>query len=346
MIPNIEMTKGDFKMTWKLWPAVFSLFLSPLIQAAPEATLTVYSERKDHLIKPVFEAYTKKTGVKVTFLTDNTATLIQRIQAEGKKSPADILLTVDAGNLWSAAQSGLFEAVKSEALEKNVPANLRDPGNQWFGLSQRARTIVYNPTKVKPEEIKSYENLAEPLFKKRLCLRSSKKVYNQSLVAMMIAEKGEERVEKTVKGWVQNLAAPVFQDDTAVIEAVAAGQCDVGVVNTYYYGRLLEKNPKLAAKLFWPGKDVGGVHVNVSGAGILKTAPHKAEAVKFLEWLSSPEAQGQFAEVNHEYPVNPAVSASSFVQSWGKFDATLINMAKAGELQEKAIKLMDRVGYN
>ncbi len=163
---------------------------------------------------------------------------------------------------------------------------------------------------------------------------------------MMIAEKGEEKVEKVVKGWVQNLAAPVFQDDTAVIEAVAAGQCDLAIVNTYYYGRLLEKNPKLSAKLFWPAKEVGGVHVNVSGAGILKTAPHKAEAVKFMEWLSTPEAQGQFAEVNHEYPVNPAVSPSSFVQSWGKFDATLINMAKAGELQEKAIKLMDRAGYN
>jgi len=333
-------------MTRKLWPAFFSMLLSPLLQAAPETTLTVYSERKDHLIKPVFDAYTKKTGVKLTFLTDNTATLMQRIKAEGKKSPADILLTVDAGNLWSAAQSGLFEPLKSESLEKNIPAHLRDPGNQWFGLSQRARTIVYNPAKVKVEDIKSYENLANPVFKKRLCLRSAKKVYNQSLVAMMIAEKGEAQVEKVVKGWVQNLAAPVFQDDTAVVEAVAAGQCDVGIVNTYYYGRLLEKNPKLSAKLFWPTKEAGGVHVNVSGAGVLKTAPHKAEAVKFLEWLSTPEAQGTFAEVNHEYPVNPAVAASSFVQSWGKFDATLINMAKAGELQEKAIKLMDRVGYN
>ncbi|WP_141735724.1 extracellular solute-binding protein [Oligoflexus tunisiensis] len=333
-------------MTWKLWPAVLSIFLSPLVQAAPDATLTVYSERKEHLIKPVFDAYTKKTGVKVKYLTDNTATLIQRIKAEGTKSPADILLTVDAGNLWSAAQAGIFEEVKSESLQKNVPAHLRDPGNRWFGLSQRARTIVYNPTKVKPEQIKSFENLADPSFKKRLCLRSAKKVYNQSLVAMLVAEKGEAPVEKVVKGWVQNLAAPVFQDDTAVIDAVAAGQCDVGVVNTYYFGRALEKNPKLSAKLFFPAKEAGGVHVNVSGAGVLKNAPHKAEAVKFLEWLAGPEAQGQFAQLNHEYPVNPAVSPSSFVQSWGKFDAMLINMAKAGELQEKAIKLMDRAGYN
>jgi iron(III) transport system substrate-binding protein len=333
-------------MTWKLWPAVLSIFLSPLLQAAPETTLTVYSERKEHLIKPVFDAYTKKTGVQVKFLTDNTATLIQRIKAEGKKSPADLLLTVDAGNLWSAAQAGIFDEVNSESLQKDVPAHLRDPGNRWFGLSQRARTIVYNPAKVKPEQIKSFENLAEPAFTKRLCLRSAKKVYNQSLVAMLIEEKGEAHVEKVVKGWVKNLAAPVFQDDTAVIDAVAAGQCDVGIVNTYYFGRALEKNPKIAAKLFFPTKENGGVHVNVSGAGVLKNAPHRAEAVKFLEWLAGPEAQGQFAELNHEYPVNPTVNPSSFVQSWGKFDAMLINMAKAGELQEKAIKLMDRVGYN
>jgi len=333
-------------MTWKLGFILITVLTSFKILAATETSVTVYTERKDHLVKPIFEAYTKKTGVKVNFLTDNAATLIERIKGEGAKSPADLLLTVDAGNLWSATQSGLFEAVSSESLTKNVPDYLRDPGNKWFGLSQRARTIVYNPAKVKVEDIKSYENLADPIFKKRLCLRSSKKVYNQSLVAMMIVDKGEQKVEEIVKGWVKNLAAPVFQDDTALIEAIAAGQCDIGIVNTYYYGRLLEKNSKLSVKLFWPSKASGGVHVNISGAGLLKTAPHKAEAIKLLEWLSSLEAQGMFAEINHEYPINPAVKPSSFVQSWGTFDPTVINMAKAGELQEKAIKLMDRVGYN
>jgi iron(III) transport system substrate-binding protein len=333
-------------MTWKLCFAFISLLTASKLLAGKDVSVTVYSERKDHLVKPIFEAYTKKTGVKVNYLTDNAATLIQRIKGEGAKSPADLLLTVDAGNLWSATQSGLFEAVNSESLTKNVPDYLRDPGNNWFGLSQRARTIVYNPAKLKSEDIKTYENLADPAFRKRLCLRSSKKVYNQSLVAMMIVDKGEEKLEQIVKGWVQNLAAPVFQDDTALIEAIAAGQCDIGIVNTYYFGRLLEKNPKLNAKLFFPSKASGGVHVNISGAGLLKTAPQKAEAIKLLEWLSSTDAQGMFAEINHEYPVNPAVKPSSLVQSWGSFEPSLINISKAGELQEKAIKLMDRVGYN
>ncbi len=333
-------------MTYKLLPLLITFLLGSVAYSATDKTITVYSERKDHLIKPIFDVYTKKTGVKINFLTDSTAALIQRIQGEGQKSPADILLTVDAGNLWNATQIGLFQPVNSESLQRNIPEFQRDPGQQWFGLSQRARTIVYNPAKIKAEDIKNYENLAEPAFKKRLCLRSSKKVYNQSLVAMLIAEKGEAQVEKIVKGWVLNLAAPVFQDDTALIEAVAAGQCDLGIANTYYFGRLLEKNPKLSAKLFWPNKESGGVHVNISGAGILKYAPHKDEAIKLLEWLSSIEAQELFAELNHEYPVNPASKASSLVQSWGKFEPMALSMVKAGELQEKAMKLMDRVGYN
>jgi iron(III) transport system substrate-binding protein len=314
--------------------------------ALANKTVTVYTERKDHLVQPVFDAYTKKTGVQIKFLTDNAATLIERLKGEAGKSPADMLLTVDAGNLWSASQAGLFQTINSQSLDQNVPEYLRDPGKQWFGVSLRARTIVYNPDKVKASDLKSYEQLAEPSFKKRLCLRSSKKVYNQSLVAMKIAENGEAATEKVVRGWVSNLAAPVFQDDTKLIEAVAAGQCDLGIVNTYYYGRLLEKNPKLKAKLFFPGKDQGGAHVNISGAGILKAAPQKDEAIKLLEWLTTPEAQNLFADINHEYPVNPQVKPSSLVQSWGSFDTNLINISKAGELQAQAIKLMDRAGYN
>lgn len=326
-----------------LWTAILSLAGHSVASAV---TLNVYSERKEHLVKPVFDAYTKKTGVVIATLTDNASTLIERLKGEADKSPADLLMTVDAGNLWSAAKAGLFEPVSSKSLEAAVPAVLRDPENRWFGLSQRARTIVYNPERVKPEDIKNYQHLAEPQFKKRLCLRSAKKVYNQSLVAMLIAEQGEAAVEKMVKGWVANLAAPVFQDDTKLIEAIDAGQCDLGIVNTYYYGRLVEKNPKLKAKLFWPSASDGGVHVNISGAGILKHAPHKAEAIKFLEWLASDEAQGLFADVNHEYPVNPKVKPSAFVASWGSFSTKLINVAKTGELQESAIKLMDRAGYH
>jgi iron(III) transport system substrate-binding protein len=314
--------------------------------ALADKTITVYTERKDHLVQPVFDAYTKKTGVKVKYLTDNAASLIERLKGEGDKSPADLLLTVDAGNLWSASQAGLFQVINSQTLDKQVPESLRDPGKQWFGISLRTRTIVYNPEKVKVGELRGYEQLSEPGFKKRLCLRSAKKVYNQSLVAMKVAEKGEATTEKIVRGWVAKLAAPVFQDDSKLIEAVAAGQCDVGIVNSYYYGRLAEKDPKIKAKLYFPGKDQGGTHVNISGAGVLKTAPQKAEAIKLLEWLTSPEAQNLFADINFEYPVNPDVKASSLVQSWGSCEAQLGNISKAGELQAQAIKLMDRAGYN
>lgn len=314
--------------------------------SAGPVTLSVYSERKEHLVQPIFDAYNKQTGIMIKVLTDNAASLIERLKGEGNKSQADLLITVDAGNLWSAAQAGLLEPIRSKTLEEAVPSLLRDPEYRWYGLSGRARTIVYNPTKLKPEEIKSYEHLADSQFKKRLCLRSAKKVYNQSLIAMLIAEQGEPKVEKIVKGWVQNLAAPVFQDDSKLIEAIDAGQCDVGIVNTYYYGRLIEKNPKLNAKLFWPTAAQGGAHVNITGAGVLKHAPHKAEAIKLLEWLVSSEAQDLFAKINHEYPVNPNVKPSPLVASWGSFEMKLINVAKAGELQEKAIKLMDRLGYH
>lgn len=330
----------------KLNKAIFaSLVFSAGLAHAAEKSITLYSERKEQLIKPILEEYTKETGVKINFLSDSVATLTQRLKAEGDKSPADILIAVDAGSLWNAARLDLFEALKSDVLDANIPATLRDPANQWFGLTIRARTMVYNPSKIKPAEIKSYANLATPAFKGRVCLRTSKKVYNQSLVAMLIADKGEAEAEKIVKGWVNNLAAPVFSDDNAVIKAVGAGQCDVGIVNSYYYGRLLEKEPKLNAKLFWPEGSEGGVHMNISGAGVLKTSKKKAEAQKLIEWLSSEKAQKLFADIDYEYPVNTKVALNPTLQSWGKYEAARGNVAQAGELQEKATKLMDRVNY-
>lgn len=307
--------------------------------------VVVYSARNEQLIKPLFDAYTKSSGVAVKFITDKEGPLLERLKAEGKNSPADILLTVDAGNLWHAANEGLLQPVQSKVLTQNIPAHLRDPKNQWFGLSVRARTIVYNTQKVKPAELTTYEALAEPQWKGRLCLRTSKKVYNQSLVAMMIAEHGEAKTEEIVKSWVANLATDVFPDDTKLIEAVGAGQCDVGIVNTYYYGRLKEKRPDLAAALFWPNQAGKGVHVNVSGAGITKHAKHRGEALKLLEWLSSEQAQNMFADVNLEYPANPKVKPDPSVAAWGSFKQNPINVAKAGELQAQAVKLMDRAGY-
>jgi iron(III) transport system substrate-binding protein len=307
--------------------------------------VTVYSARIEQLIRPLFDAYTKQTGVPVRFITDKEGPLLERLKAEGQNTRADLLLTVDAGNLWQAAESGLLQAVRSPVLQSNVPSHLRDPQGRWFGLSVRARTIVYNAQRIKPADLSTYEDLASPAWKGRLCLRTSKKVYNQSLVAMMLAEHGQSRTEAIVRGWVANLAVPVFSDDTKMMEAIAAGQCDVGIANTYYFGRLKEKSPDLPLALFWPNQSGTGVHVNVSGAGVTEHAKNREGAVKLLEWLSSPAAQNLFADANLEYPVNPAVKPDRMVASWGSFKANAINVAKAGELQAAAVKLMDRVGY-
>lgn len=324
--------------------ALSLLFLTAYVQAQADEVV-VYSARNEQLIKPLFDAYTGETGVRVTFVTDKEGPLMQRLKAEGENTRADLFITVDAGNLWQAAHEGLLRPVMSPTLEKNIPAHLRDPEDRWFGLSVRARTIVYNTDRVRPAELSTYEALGDPKWKGRLCLRTSKKVYNQSLVAMMIAEHGAAKTEEIVRLWVGNLATDVFPDDTKMIQAIAAGQCDVGIANTYYFGRLKQKEPKLPAALFWANQKDKGVHVNVSGAGVTRHAKHAQAAVRLLEWLSSAKAQNLYADVNLEYPVNPRVKPDAIVAAWGSFKPNPINVAKAGELQAEAVKLMDRAGY-
>ena len=218
----------DMKPTQLL--SVFTLAIATLPALAEE--VVVYSARNEQLIKPLFDAYTRDTGVKIKFITDKEGPLMARLKAEGKNTPADILLTVDAGNLWQASEEELLRPIQSKTLLANIPAHLRDPGNEWFGLSVRARTLIYNTSKVKPTDLSTYEDLANPKWKGRLCLRTSKKVYNQSLVAMMITEYGEDKTEYMVRGWVANLATSPFPDDTKAMEAVAAGQCDVTLVRS------------------------------------------------------------------------------------------------------------------
>ena len=335
--------------SFKLFDRKFVGLLAGLYLLAPFAAvaeeLVVYTARKEHLVKPLFDAYTKKTGVNIKYITDKAAPLLARLQAEGKNSPADMLITVDAGNLWQAADKGVLAPVQSAVLEQNIPAHLRDAENRWFGLSVRARTIVYATDRVKDGELTTYEDLASPKWKGRLCLRTSKKVYNQSLVAMMIAQQGEAEAEKIVKGWVGNLATTPFSNDTKTMEAIAAGQCDVGIVNTYYYGRLMKKKPGTRLAIFWPNQSGRGVHVNISGAGVTKNAKHRDAAIKLIEWLSGEEAQKIFASLNMEYPVNPAVQPDATVAAWGAFKQDQLNVAKAGELQAKSVMLMDRAGY-
>lgn len=314
------------------------------VQAADE--VVVYSSRIDELIKPVFDAYTAQTGVKVKFITDKEAPLMQRIKAEGEHGVADLLLTVDAGNLWQAEQMGILQPIRSDIIERNIPPQYRASSHDWTGLSLRARTIIYSTERVKPAELSTYEALADKQWEGRLCLRTAKKVYNQSLTATLIESHGEAKAEQIVKGWVNNLSTDVFSDDNAVIQAVEAGQCDVGVVNTYYYGRLHKQNPNLPVKIFWPNQQDRGVHVNLSGIGLTRHAPHPEAATKLVEWMTGEQAQKLFADLNQEFPANPQVKPSDEVAAWGDFKADSIAVEVAGKRQAEAIRLMDRAGWN
>lgn len=313
--------------------------------------LVVYSSRAEHLIQPVFDLYTEQTGVEIDFITDKAGVLIERLKQEGENTPADVFITVDAGNLGYAAAEGLLLPLQSTVLETNVPAHLRDEQNRWTGLSLRARTIVYSTERVAPEELSTYEALGDESLQGFLCLRTAKKVYNQSLVAMLIAEHGEEKTQQIVESWVNNLAVAPLSNDTKVMEAIVAGQCDVGVVNTYYFGRLKVKNPDLPLALFWPNQteDAGsasGVHVNISGAGVLKHSKQPAAAQTLVEWMASDDAQAIFGGVNQEYPINPAIAVDPEVKSWGEFKASEQPLSQAYKLQPAAVKLMDRAGYH
>lgn len=305
----------------------------------------VYSSRQEYLIKPLFDRFTEETGIEVQYQTGEEGPLIARLQAEGEATFADILYTVDAGNLWSAANKGLLAVVDSEILKQNIPEHLREPQGRWFGLSVRARTIVYAKDRVNPSELSTYAALADPLWYGRLCLRTSKEVYNISLVATMIERLGEETTQSIVEGWVDNLAAPVFSSDNLVIEAIAAGQCDVGLVNSYYLGRKQVNDQNYPAALFWANQETSGTHVNISGAGMTRYAKNPHGAKLLLEWLSTEEPQIMFSEMNLEIPANPTVSSAEQVVAWGAFIQDSMNVEAAGRLQAQAVMLMDRADY-
>ena len=313
--------------------------------AADGQTVTIYSSRNEQLIKPLLDRYTEQTGVKIELVTDKTGPLMARLQAEGKNTPADMLLTVDAGNLWQAAEQGLLQPIASSVLEANVPAKYRDPEGRWTGLSLRARTIFYDPSKVSADQLSTYADLADPKWKGKLCLRSSKAVYNQSLVASMMENLGEEKTEAVIRGWVANLATDVFSDDTSMLEAIAAGQCEVGVANSYYYGRLLDEKPSFPVKIFWANQETTGTHVNISGAGVITNSDNPDGALKLMEWLSSDEAQGIYASSDKEYPVKEGIDESEMLRSWGPFKQDSISVQKFGERQTQAIQMMDKAGY-
>ncbi|MEX1664601.1 extracellular solute-binding protein [Zhongshania arctica] len=335
------------------------IFLATLVLLAcgrsepPEAKspeLVIYSSRIEQLIKPIFDDFTKETGIVIRYVTDEAGPLLARLKAEGENSPADMLITVDAGNLWHAAEMGVLQPIHSEVLAQNIPPALRDEQGRWYGVSIRARTIVYATDRVSPDDLAGYEDLASPEWSGRLCLRTSKKVYNQSLVASMIVALGAEKAEQVVNGWVSNLAVAPFANDNKVVEAIDAGQCDVGLVNTYYLARMLIDKPDLPIGLFWAnqsgqGAAGRGVHVNISGAGITKASKHKENAQRLLEWLSGPAAQYDFANLNQEYPVNDKTAAAELIEQWGSFRGDTMPLSEVGRLQGDAIRLMDRAGY-
>ena len=330
---------------------VLSLTISTLfmgfttkIQAASDE-ITVYSSRKEHLIQPLFEQFTNQTGIEVNYLTGSGGDLIERLKLEGDNTPADMFMTVDAGDLWYAGTQGIFQPVITERIKSNIPSHLRDPNGLWTGLSVRARTIVYSTDRVKSSDLSSYGDLASSKWDNKLCLRTSKKIYTKSLVASIIHNQGIEKASEIIEGWVNNLAAVPNAKDSHVMDAILAGQCDVGLVNTYYFGRLIEKTPNAPLKLYWANQDTTGVHVNVSGAGITKHASNPTGAIQLLEWLSSAEAQAIYGSLNKEYPANQNIDSDEIVSSWGGFKQDRMNLSIAGELQAEAVKLMQRLGY-
>lgn len=308
-------------------------------------TLRVYSGRH-YGIETAFEQFTKQTGIKVDFLTGNDAELRERIAAEGADTKADAYITVDAGNLAMGANQGIFRAIDSPTLTESIPAPYRDPENRWFGLALRARTIVYNPSRLGADEVPAtYEELADPKWQGRLCLRVSTNVYQQSLVASLIATHGRDEALRIVRGWAAN--AEVLNNDVLLLEAVADGICDVGIANHYYLGRKLEEDPNFPVKLRWANQADRGVHINVSGGGVTTHSKHAELAQQFLEWLAT-DGQDILVAANHEFPANPKVAAEPLIaKEFGvDFKRDPLGAAEFGALNVDAVRLMDEAGYN
>jgi iron(III) transport system substrate-binding protein len=333
---------------------VYLILLSSLIMpalAAASGEVNLYSARKENLIKPLLDRFTSETGIKVNLVTGKADALLQRLQSEGRNTPADLLITTDAGRLHRAKMAGLTQVVESSALTLQVPSSFRDPEGHWFGLSLRARPILYVKGAVEPEMLSSYEALSDPAWKGRICIRSSNNIYNQSLIASLIAANGLQATEAWARGLVENLARPPRGGDRDQIKAAAAGICDIAIANTYYLaGMLTSKDAaqrEAAAKLavFWPNQQGRGAHVNVSGASVTQAAKNRDNAIRLLEFLVSEEAQSWYAEANGEFPVRSDVAASDLLESWGTFKMDTLNLSKLGEFNPDAVRLMDRAGW-
>ncbi len=330
--------------------AVMACFSLSACEEKEQPKVTLYSAQKEHLIRPVLDAFTKHTNIAVQLITGDKAALITRLEQEGEHTPADILLTADIGNIYQAKVKGLLQPIKSATLQENIPAHLRDPEHEWFGLTLRARALFVS----KESGVASldYEDLAKPEYRGKVLIRSSGNVYNQSLMASMLHHLGEDEATVWAKSVVANLARQPQGGDSDQLRALAAGEGGIAVANSYYYGRMLfgdalaqDKHVQEKVNIIFPNQSGRGTHVNIRGGGVTKHAKHAEEAMALLEYLSGAKAQAMFAKSNFEYPVNPVVYASDKVRAWGEFKPDETPLSAIGALQEKAIKIMDQVGW-
>ncbi|WP_374393993.1 Fe(3+) ABC transporter substrate-binding protein [Tabrizicola sp.] len=311
--------------------------------------INVYSHRQPELIQPLVDAFTKDTGitVNVAFVDKGMA---ERLQAEGDRSPADLVLTVDIARLMQIVDAGVTQAVQSDVLEANIPAELRDPEDHWFGLTSRARVVYASKDRVKPGEVTTYEDLASDKWKGRLCTRSGLADYNIALLGAMIVHHDEAYATKWAEGLKANLARKPDGGDRDQAKAIAAGECDIALGNTYYIGQMLanpeEKDAAEQVSIIFPTFEGGGTHLNISGVAMTKSAPNKENALKFMEWLTSDEAQKIYAETNYEFPVKAGVERSALVKSWGEFTADTTPLADIAKARAAALKIMETVDFD
>lgn len=344
-MPNMD------RRTCLLFAAASTALAVAFPARAQEQVVNVYNSRHYGTDEIVWNAFTEKTGIRVRVVEGSHDELIQRLATEGENTPADVLITVDAGRLAFAAGKDLLQPVTSPVLEASVPEHLRHPDGLWWGLAMRARIIVYAKDRVDPSELRTYEDLADPKWKGRVLVRSSTNVYNISLVGSILAANGPEKTEEWCRGLVANMARPPEGGDTDQIKAVAAGVGDVAIVNSYYFARLAAsekpEDREIVEKLgvIFPNQDDRGTHVNISGAAVTKSAPHRENAIALLEYLVSPEAQRYFADVSLEYPVNPAVEPHPVLKGFGTFRQDTLNAARYAELADEAVRIMDRCGW-
>lgn len=324
------------------------LFVSPAF-AAPE--VNVYSAQKEHLIRPILDRFTKETGIKVNMTSGEDEVIVRRLLSEGELTPADVLLTADIGNIWKAKDAGALKAIDSKILNERIPAHLRDKDGYWYGMTVRARALFYAKDRLKPEQLSTYEDLAAPKWKSKILVRSSSNIYNQSLLGSIIAHDGHDKAKAWAKGIVANMARTPQGGDRDQLKALAVGEGEVAIANTYYFGLLLNSADKtereLAGKLgiFFPNQEGRGTHVNIRGGGVIKYGKNQKEAVKLMEFLAGDEAQAFFAKHNNEYPAVPGVAIPGTLKSWGAFKQDTLNLEEVGKRNAEAVKIFDEAGW-